>query len=87
MFIKESDMYEEKLNIPRNHKLVRKSIKNEQRKGHDADIYCYDELDKNGDLIAKYIVKDSTSIYPPQNTTVSFVKYDIDGAEVEKGTL
>lgn len=87
MFIKELGMYEEKLNIPKGHKLVRKSSKSEQRKGRDTDIYGYDELDQNGQLIAKYIVRDSMSIYPPQSTIVSFVKYDIDGKEIEKGTL
>ncbi|HCG7315050.1 TPA: hypothetical protein NJ375_004487 [Vibrio parahaemolyticus] len=80
-------MYEEKLNIPKSHKLVRKSCKSEQRKGRDTDIYGYDELDQNGELIAKYIVRDSMSIYPPQSTTVSFVKYDVDGTEIETGTL
>lgn len=80
-------MYKDKLGIPHNHELLRTNSKNEQRKGRDTDIYSYDELDDKGELIAKYVVRDSMSIYPPQSTTVSFIKYDLDGVEIESGFI
>ncbi len=80
-------MYKEKLGIPQEHELVRTSSKSEQRKGRDTDIYSYDEKNSCGELIAKYVVRDSMSIYPPQSTTVSYVKYDVSGKEIGSGNL
>lgn len=80
-------MYKEKLGIPDQHELVRTSSKSEQRKGRDTDIYGYDEKNTEGEIIAKYIVRDSMSIYPPQSTTVSFVKYSSTGSEIDSGNL
>ncbi|MGR6861789.1 hypothetical protein ACU5EH_20855 [Aliivibrio salmonicida] len=80
-------MYKEKLGVPKEHEFVGTSSKSEQRKGRDTDIYGYDELNVNGEIIAKYVVRDSMSIYPPQSTTVSFVKYDPNGTEIESGTI
>lgn len=81
------DMYKEKLGIPKINEFVRTSSKNEQRKGRDTDIYGYDEKNANGEVIAKYIVRDSMSIYPPQSTTVSYVKYDVNGEPIDSGNL
>lgn len=80
-------MYKEKLGVPDEHELVQTSSKSEQRKGRDTDIYDYDERNADGAVIAKYVVRDSMSIYPPQSTTVSFVKYDSSGVEIESGTI
>ncbi|EPO0014281.1 MULTISPECIES: hypothetical protein [Vibrio diabolicus subgroup] len=80
-------MYKEKLGIPQEHELVRTSSKNEQRKGRDTDIYGYDEITADGEIIAKYVVRDSMSIYPPQSTTVSYVKYDAHGEQIGSGNL
>jgi hypothetical protein len=80
-------MYREKLGIPIEHEFVGTSSKSEQRKGRDTDIYGYDEKNSDGEIIAKYIIRDSMSIYPPQNTTVSFVKYDASGIELSSGTI
>ena len=80
-------MYKEKLGIPDNHTLEKTGSISEQRKGRDTDIYNYDERDKAGDVIARYIVRDSMSIYPPQDSTVSYVKYDLEGKEIESGTI
>lgn len=80
-------MYKEKLGIPNQHELIRTSSKSEQRKGRDTDIYGYDEKNEEGEIVAKYIVRDSMSIYPPQSTTVSFVKYDPTGSEIDSGNL
>ena len=80
-------MYKEKLGVPTEHEFVSTGSKSEQRKGRDTDIYSYDEKNTDGEVIAKYVVRDSMSIYPPQSTTVSFVKYDISGSEIESGTI
>jgi hypothetical protein len=80
-------MYKEKLGIPNGNELVRTSSKSEQRKGRDTDIYGYDEKNQDGEIIAKYVVRDSMSIYPPQSTIVSFVKYDSSGIEIESGRI
>jgi hypothetical protein len=80
-------MYREKLGIPEDHEFISTSTKSEQRKGRDTDIYGYDEKNVDGDVIAKYVVRDSMSIYPPQSTIVSFVKYDINGKEVKSGNI
>lgn len=80
-------MYKEKLGIPEEHEFARTSSKNEQRKGRDTDIYCYDEKDTDGDIIAKYVVRDSMSIYPPQSVIVSYVKYSADGEIIDSGNI
>jgi len=80
-------MYKERLKIPENHNLVQTSSKNEQRKGRDTDIYDFDELNEDNEVIAKYVVRDSISIYPPQTTTITYVKYDLSGSEIESGSL
>ncbi|MCD9485454.1 hypothetical protein GLP25_20040 [Photobacterium phosphoreum] len=80
-------MYKEKLGIPENNELVRTSNKSEQRKGRDTEIYGYDEKNANGEVIAKYIVRDSMSIYPPQSTTISYMKYDVNGELIDSGSL
>ena len=69
-----SQEYREKIGITDNHKLVQTDTKWDQRKGQDTDIYCYDEVDELGNVVAKYIVKDSTSIYPPFDRNVSYDK-------------
>lgn len=80
-------MYKENLGVPTEHELIRTSSNNEQRKGRDTDIYSYEEKNVDGEVIAKYVVRDSMSIYPPQSTTVSFIKYDLNGVEIESGTI
>lgn len=80
-------MYKDQLGIPAEHEFVQTSSRNEQRKGRDTDIYDYDEKDENGNLIAKYTIRESMSIYPPQTNTISYKKYDVDGKEIKSGTL
>lgn len=80
-------MYKEKLGIPTEHEFLRTGTKSEQRKGRDTDIYNYDEKDTDGNLIFRYEVRDSMSINPPQNTTVSYTKYDADGNLIKSGTI
>ena len=80
-------MYKDKLGIPAEHEFVQTSNESEKRKGRDTDIYGYDENNANGDLVTKYIIRDSMSIYPPQSTTVSFVKFDSSGNETGSGNI
>lgn len=40
-----------------------------------------------GDVIEKYIVRDSMIIYPSQSITVFFVKYNSTGSEVDSVNL
>lgn len=66
--------HEIKIGIAENNKLIQTDTKWEQRKGQDTDTYWYDEIDATGNLVAKYILKDSTSMYPPFGRTVSYEK-------------
>lgn len=62
------------IDIPSDHKLVQTDKKLEQRKGQDTDTYWYDEVDPTGNVVAKYIVKDSTSINPPSKRRITWEK-------------
>ena len=68
------ESYELLLSVPRSHKLVLRGSRVEQRKGQDADIYEYDELDANGCCVAQYEIKDAMSIYPPFKRIVTWKK-------------
>lgn len=68
------DEHKKKIGIPEAHNLVQTDSKWEQRKGQDTDTYWYDEVDASGAVIAKYIVKDSTSIYPPNSRSITYEK-------------
>ncbi len=77
-------MHEENLNIKANHKLVQTKMENKVKKSEDYDLYYYDEFDAEDNLVSKYIVKHSTSIYPPFSVYVEYQKFDIDGKLVEE---
>jgi len=68
------DEHKKKMGIPEAHNLVQTDSKWEQRKGQDIDTYWYDQVDASGAVIAKYIVKDSTSIYPPNSRSITYEK-------------
>lgn len=80
-------MNKDKLGIPPNHSLVQTDTKWEQRKGQDTDTSWYDESDEGGNVVAKYIVRDSTCIYPPQKRNITFEKLSIDGQIINSGSL
>ncbi|MEG9685824.1 hypothetical protein [Klebsiella michiganensis] len=70
-----SDEYEKKIGIPDHHTLKQVSMEwKGQRKGQDIDVYVFDEIDRNGNVIASYEVTDSTSIYPPFDRHISYQK-------------
>lgn len=68
------DDHAKEAGIPSNHKLVQTETKWRQSKGQDTDTYWYDQVDENGAVIAKWTVKDSTSMYPPFGRNVSAEK-------------
>jgi hypothetical protein len=69
------DEHKQKIGIPETHQLVStQESKWEQRKGQDTDTYWYDHVDEAGTVIAKYIVKDSTSMYPPCTRSITYEK-------------
>lgn len=80
-------MNKDKLGIPPNHSLIQTDTKWEQRKGQDTDTSWYDETDEGGNVVAKYIVRDSTCIYPPQKRNITFEKLSIDGQIITRGSL
>ena len=69
-----SDFYKEKIGIPSEYSLVQTDTKWENRKGQDTDTYWFNELNKEGEVIARYVVRDSTCIYPPQKRTITWDK-------------
>ncbi|MHB8987699.1 MAG: hypothetical protein ACYC6S_02835 [Desulfobulbia bacterium] len=80
-------MYKKGMGVPDNHTLTQTDTKWSERKGRDTDTYWYDEKDERGDLVAKYVVKDTTSMYPPQTRTIEFEKLSADGAHIKSGAI
>lgn len=63
--------------IPVNHTIVQKESKWEGvRKGQDTDTTVYEEIDPQGNVVGKYIEKDSTSAYPPFGRSVTYEKVE-----------
>lgn len=80
-------MYKKILGVPDNHILCQTDTKWAERKGRDTDTYWYDEKDETGNLVAKYVVSDTTSMYPPQTRTIEFQKLTAGGAHIETGSI
>jgi len=67
--------YSKKIGIPEGHRLVAAKASDwKVSKGQDADTYYYDHVDENDNVIAHYIVKDSTSTYPPFGRSITWEK-------------
>ena len=66
--------YIKKLNIPDSHQLVQTNTARDHKNSSDTDTDCYNELDGNGNVVAEYIIKDSTSMYPPFGRSISHEK-------------
>jgi hypothetical protein len=64
------------IGIPEGHSLRHTGTGREQRKGRDTDMDFYEELNEAGEVVAKYEVRESMSIYPPLSNTLSFRKLD-----------
>ena len=70
-----SDEYKKKIGIPDNHTLEMISSNwKGTRKGQDTDEYLYRELDAEGNVVATYEIKDSTSTYPPFGRSITYNK-------------
>jgi len=80
-------MYKEILGIHNEHNLKETNSEWKQKRGQDTDTTWYDEIDIHGDIVARYIIIDSTSIYPPFSRTVKFKKYSLDGNLINSGNL
>lgn len=80
-------MYEKELNIPTGNILKQTKIESKQKKSEDIDTTWYDEIDIDGNIISKYIVKDATSIYPPYKRYVEYEKKDLWGTLLEDKRL
>lgn len=70
----ELEEYKEKLNIPLHHHLQQFSFAWEQRQGQDTDIFELEEFDSSNQIVARYRVKSSISIYPPFTHDLSWEK-------------
>lgn len=77
-------MHEKYLNLQDGHKLHQTKMESKVKKSEDYDLYYYDELNGNENLVAKYIVKHSTSIYPPFNVYIEYQKFDSNGNLIEE---
>ena len=44
------------------------------RKGQDTDTYYYDHVNEAGQVLAKYVVRNSTSIHPPFSRSITHEK-------------
>jgi len=80
-------MYKTALGVPESHTLEQTDTKWEQRKGQDTDTYWYDEKNEAGDIVAKFIIRDSTCIYPPQSRNIQYEKLSATGEHLESGAI
>ena len=71
---KVEELHKGKIVIPSGHRLIPTLTKYEQGHNREIDTYWYDEADGEGKVVAKYILKDSASIYPPFETDITFEK-------------
>jgi hypothetical protein len=65
--------------------LVSTESKRSQRKGMDNDDDHYNEVNPNGEVVARYHVWHHMDIYPPQNVSEGWKKFDLQGNEVAGG--
>ena len=72
-----TDEYMKKIGFPELHTLNILSSPWTQRKGQDADTYECEELNEQGKPIARYTIKDSTSIYPPFGWSITWTQSSV----------
>jgi hypothetical protein len=72
---KQMEEHFKKIPIPEGHTLVDDGMEAKgSRRGQDTDIYWYNELNSEGQVVARHEVTDSMSIYPPFGRTISVSK-------------
>jgi hypothetical protein len=59
--------------------------KHEQRKGMDNEDYFYDEVNRDGVVVAKYHVWHHMNTYPPQQVNEGWKKFDLAGKVLCEG--
>lgn len=70
-----ADEYRKKIGIPEYHDFKSVGRSDVERKhGKDTDIYIYAELDKEGNELARYEIRDELEIYPPQHRAIRWRK-------------
>lgn len=79
--------YRQEIGIALDANLVRTATDWKQRKGRDTDYEYYEERDETGNVVAKYEIQDSTSMYPPFGRTVEYYKYAPDGTQLATGSI
>lgn len=74
-----SDEYRKLIGIPDEHSLKQVDMEwKGARRGQDTDVYIFDEINQSGEVVARYEVTSSTSIYPPFKTHTSYSKINTD---------
>jgi hypothetical protein len=73
MKMSEEDL-KQKFGVPAENSLVQTKATWKQRHGQDTDTYWYDELDPAGEVVNKYVLTDSTSMYPPFGREIDWEK-------------
>ncbi|BCN93246.1 hypothetical protein THMIRHAM_10310 [Thiomicrorhabdus immobilis] len=71
---KAEELYEGKIGIASENKLIATLTKFEKSSNLEIDTYWYDEVDSEGKVVAKYILKDSSSISPVRENNITFEK-------------
>ena len=66
--------------------LVSTGLESSQRKGMDNDDEYYDEINQEGEIVARYHVWHHMSIYPPQNVNEGWQKLDLKGDVIASGS-
>lgn len=73
------------LPIQKGNHLICTESSSRQRKGMDNDDDYYDEVNPQGEVVAKYYIWHHMSIYPPQHTSEGWKKFDLQGNEIASG--
>lgn len=68
------ELYEGKIGIASGHRLIATLTKYEENSNLEIDTYWYDEINSEGKVVAKYILKNSRSISPPRKNDITFEK-------------
>lgn len=68
-------------------RLVCTDTKRSQRHGQDNDDDYFDEVDSEGNIVAKYHTWHHMSTFPPQNIiSQGWKKFDLEGNEIDSGS-
>lgn len=66
--------------------LICTDSKRTQKKGMDNDDNYFNEVDPEGNIVAKYYTWHHMNIYPPQNENEGWIKYSPEGNEIASGS-